>query len=114
MAWIAQEVLTQLGRDTGEELLPDLVAIFVEDGEVNLRALSAALANENAEALLLLAHTLKSVCATYGALVCHEQALALELASRQLDWPTIRQGVNDLLLSLPASSAELQQRVANP
>ncbi len=113
MKWIEQEVLVQLGRDTGVELLPDLVAIFVEDGDANLRALALALASENAEELLLLAHTLKSVCATYGAVICREQAKDLELATRQLDWPAMRQGVTLLQQSLPASSSELQRLVAS-
>ena len=114
MELIAQDILAQLGRDTGTELLPELVTIFIEDGELNLRAMELALVDDNAEALLLLAHTLKSVCATYGAMLCREQALALESACRQLDWSAIRQGVTLLQQSLPASSAELRRLVASP
>ncbi|MGL4207595.1 MAG: Hpt domain-containing protein [Aeromonadaceae bacterium] len=114
MKWIAQETLAQLGRDPGLELLPAVVAIFVDDCEVNLRALQQALVQENAEELLLLAHTLKSVCATYGAMICRDQALALESACRQLDWVAIREGVSRLQQSLPASSRELQQLVGHP
>jgi histidine phosphotransfer protein HptB len=108
MQWIDQQILAQLGRDAGEELLPQLMTIFVEDGHKNLDELTAALQERDAEHLLLLAHTLKSVCATYGAMQCHADALALESSCRQQEWGAIEQGVARLHVSLPASSDSLQ------
>jgi HPt (histidine-containing phosphotransfer) domain-containing protein len=107
MQWIDEEILAQLGRDAGEELLPQLVAIFVEDGQKNLDALVGAVRTRDAEHLLLLAHTLKSVCATYGAMCCHAEALALENSCRQQKWTAMEQGVADLQISLPASCSAL-------
>lgn len=107
MKWIERDVLDQLDRDTGGELLPGLVQLFVEDGQQSLRGLTQALANRDLESLKLLAHTLKSVCATYGALVSRDQALSLEQACQQQDWELIHQGVNALQDSLPKSFSTL-------
>ena len=64
MNWIDQEILGQLSQDVGDELLPQLVTIFIEDGQKNLAELDQALERRDAGKLLLLAHTMKSVCAT--------------------------------------------------
>ena len=53
MHWIDQPILEQLGQDAGEELLPQLVAIFIEDGQKNLAELEHALRRHDAEQLLL-------------------------------------------------------------
>lgn len=107
MHWIDEEILIQLGRDAGEELLPSLVTIFAEDGQTNLEILVAALRDRDAERIMLLAHTLKSVCATYGAMRCHAEALALESRCREQNWADIERGVASLQVSLPASTAAL-------
>ena len=114
MHWIDQPILEQLGQDAGEELLPHLVTIFIEDGQKNLAELEHALRRHDAEQLLLLAHTLKSVCATYGAMVCHGEAQRLEQACRQDNWPQMEQLVTALLQSLPASGQALQALIAEP
>lgn len=114
MEWISREVFARLGQDTGEELLPALVQIFVEDGQQNLLAIDNAFASHDAEELCLLAHTLKSVCATYGAVVCHDHALGLEQACRRHDWRIIQQWVNQLKTSLPHSLMAIQDLVSEP
>ena len=114
MHWIDQPILEQLGQDAGEELLPQLVTIFIEDGQKNLAELEQALLRRDAEQLLLLAHTLKSVCATYGATVCHGEAQRLEQACRQGNWSQMEQLVAALQHSLPASSQALLASMAEP
>ena len=49
MHWIEQPILEQLGQDAGEELLPQLVTIFIEDGQKNLAELEQALRRRGAE-----------------------------------------------------------------
>lgn len=112
MEWIDRDVFAQLGRDTDESLLPTLVQIFVEDGESSMQAMAQALANRDREGLCLLAHTLKSVCATYGAGVCQEQASRLEQACRQDDWPSIEAVIFQLQSTLPSTIAELRTLAA--
>lgn len=114
MHWIEQPILEQLGQDAGEELLPQLVTIFIEDGQKNLAELEQVLRRRDAEQLLLLAHTLKSVCATYGAMVCHEEAQRLEQACRQSNWSQMEQLVAALQQSLPATSQALLASLAEP
>ncbi len=103
MKWIERDILDQLDRDTGGELLPELVTLFVEDGQQSLRGLAQALAAQDRESLKLLAHSLKSVCATYGALVCRDQALSLEQACQQEEWPLLSRRVSELQNSLRQS-----------
>lgn len=114
MNWIDQTILGQLSLDAGNELLPQLVTIFIEDGQKNLTELNQALEQHDVEKLLLLAHTMKSVCATYGATICHGDAQQLEKACRQLDWPQITQRVAALRTSLPASNQALAELIAEP
>ena len=114
MNWIDQEILGQLSQDVGDELLPQLVTIFIEDGQKNLAELDQALERRDAEKLLLLAHTMKSVCATYGATLCHCDAQQLERACRQLDWQQISQRVAVLHTSVQASNQALAELVAEP
>ena len=42
MNWIDQTILGQLSLDAGNELLPQLVTIFIEDGQKNLTELNSA------------------------------------------------------------------------
>lgn len=113
MHWIEQPILEQLGQDAGEELLPQLVTIFIEDGQKNLAELGQALRRRDAEQLLLLAHTLKSVCATWR-MVCHEEAQRLEQACRQSNWSQMEQLVAALQQSLPATSRPCWRRWPSP
>ena len=114
MNWIDQEILGQLSQDVGDEVLPQLVTIFIEDGQKNLAELDQALERRDVEKLQLLAHTMKSVCATYGATLCQGDALQLEKACRQLDWPQIAQRVAVLHTSVQASNQALTELVAEP
>ncbi len=77
---LTPETLVQLEKDVGRALLPELV---------------------------LLAHTLKSVCATYGATRCHHEARGLEMAARSAQWQGMADGVHLLRESLPATMQAL-------
>ncbi|MFC3914436.1 Hpt domain-containing protein [Pseudaeromonas sharmana] len=112
MQWIDQQIIDQLGQDAGYEILPQLVTIFVEDSEQALLEMEKALSSQDAETLSLLAHTLKSVCATYGANQSHLEAKALEMACRQQRWDSIRQYLAALQYSVPQSSLSLQRFIA--
>ena len=104
---LTPEMLVQLEKDVGSALLPELVALFISDGTDTLAKLQTALQSRDAAELVLLAHTLKSVCATYGATRCHHEAKALEMAARSAQWQDIAEGVQRLLASLPATMQAL-------
>ncbi len=112
MQWINQQILDQLGQDAGYDLLPQLIDLFIADGELTLQQMDAAVQARDVEALLLLAHTLKSVCATYGANQSHLEAKAMEMACRQQRWDAIAQYLAALKYSIPASSDDLRGLVS--
>ena len=104
---LTPETLVQLEKDVGSALLPELVALFISDGTDTLAKLQTALQSRDAAELVLLAHTLKSGCATYGATRCHHEARGLEMAARSAQWQGMADGVHLLRESLPATMQAL-------
>ena len=109
---LTPETLVQLEKDVGSALLPELVALFISDGIDTLAKLQTALQSRDVAELVLLAHTLKSVCATYGANQSHLEAKAMEMACRQQRWDAIAQYLAALKYSIPASSDDLRGLVS--
>lgn len=99
--------LAQLRQDVGDALLPELVALFNRDSQQNLTRLQQAMVASDLPLLTLQAHTLKSVCATYGAQVCQDQAKALEAAARSGDSEKIAIWVGALSQTLPSTMRAL-------
>ena len=99
--------LAQLRHDVGDALLPELVALFNSDSQQNLTRLQQAMVAADLPLLTLQAHTFKSVCATYGALICRDQAKALEAAARNGDSEKITMWVGALSQDLPATMRAL-------
>jgi HPt (histidine-containing phosphotransfer) domain-containing protein len=64
-------------------LLRRVVALFVEKSPPLLEQMSAAVENGNAEEVFRTAHSLKSSCATVGALALSETCRRLEQAGRE-------------------------------
>jgi HPt (histidine-containing phosphotransfer) domain-containing protein len=71
--------LRWLGGD--QQLLRELVGIFVDDGPKRLEALRAAMTAADAQQLEQIAHSLKGSAAILGAVRLQESALALEEAA---------------------------------
>ena len=61
------KVLTQMAGDVGLEVLPQLISVFVDDSTAKLSQFRKLFDNGDWSGLAMEAHTLKSVCATYGA-----------------------------------------------
>ncbi len=64
------------------QLLQDLVDIFLEDLPRRLRALRAALAEDDVEGLLAAAHAIKGSVSTFAAAAAYEAASQLEDLAR--------------------------------
>jgi len=64
-----REALARLRRFGGDVLVRDMLAIFAEDAPVRLRAARAGVAAGDPAAVRLAAHSLKSSCAQFGAVV---------------------------------------------
>jgi len=69
-------------RSEGDELLQDLIALFLSETPKRLKTLSASVAAGNCGEAERAAHTLKSSAATLGALALGATASAAEAAAR--------------------------------
>ena len=79
-AAVLEELAASVGGDRG--FVEELIRTYLEDTEGQLAAIEAAIAAEDAGALIRPAHTLKSSSATLGAKRLAERARALEIAGR--------------------------------
>lgn len=72
-----------------EELMPDLIEVFFEDGAFRLHQLHASVNNHDSQEVLKTAHSLKGSSATLGMLAFSSLCLQLESAARCGDWNRI-------------------------
>lgn len=79
MSLIDTKIIKQLSTDVGEDMLGDLISIFISDTEERMKAMKLQLEERDLANLAITAHTLKSVCAQYGATVTSARAKELEL-----------------------------------
>lgn len=77
-AAVLEELAASVGGD--REFVHELIRTYLDDTEAQLAAIEAAVAAEDASALIRPAHTLKSSSATLGAKRLAERARALEMA----------------------------------
>lgn len=59
-------VLEQLARDTDDSMIPELLAIFLSDGRLQLEKIESALASCDDDGLAAAAHALGGSMATFG------------------------------------------------
>jgi len=72
-----------------EELLPDLLQVFLEDGEMRLRQLTTSLRQKDEPQISSTAHTLKGSSATLGMSALSQLCQQLESAARDHDWHNV-------------------------
>ncbi|MGH7839711.1 MAG: Hpt domain-containing protein, partial [Candidatus Binataceae bacterium] len=75
------EVIAEL-RGEGDELLEDLIALFVSETPTRMTTLAASVHAGNCKEAERAAHTLKSSAATLGAIAMSAAAAAAEDAAR--------------------------------
>ena len=73
-----------------EELLEQVIDIFLADAQLELDALNDALAAEDAEAALRLAHSIKGAASNISALAVSDAALSIERAVSEGDFAEAR------------------------
>jgi len=82
---LCDQVLSQLAKDTGYDLLPDLLSIFIADIEQRLSAIELS-GRQSCQWWQFQLHPLKSTSATYGALKLNALTQSLEsLCQQQLE-----------------------------
>jgi len=96
-----ETVLTNLSSsvDDDRSFVLELIETFLADGPDQLTAIDAACAEDDAEALVRPAHTLKSSSATVGALRLSTTARELEMVGRA---GTLGQGIDEPIARLRA------------
>ncbi|MEE4297001.1 MAG: response regulator [Wenzhouxiangella sp.] len=96
----------QSGGD--EALLREVLTVFLGEFPDHLTDLQKYLDEENREHLELAAHSIKGLCATFGAAIASEAALQLETACSQgQEWASIRALTESLVQQLEAAGAQL-------
>lgn len=95
-----EETMSRLGGDT--ELYADLVRFFLEDSQELTQRLRAKLLADDLRGVEMCAHSLKGLCANFGAHRATSAAFTLEEAAR-----------NGKAVNLPESACELEAAVAD-
>ena len=72
-----------------EDLMPDLLQVFLEDGEMRIRQLAASLRQKDWRQISSTAHTLKGSSATLGMSTLSYLCQQLESAARDHDWHNV-------------------------
>jgi len=101
MEWVDRKVLQQLAEDIGPDMLPVVIAVFIEEVGEQLSQLRPLYEQGEWEALARVAHSMKSSCGSYGAIPSYQQVMALEMASKQADVAEAERQLKLLEASLP-------------
>ena len=78
----ALDLIRSLQPEAGDELLAQLIGIYLEDAPKHIVAMRAATQHSDVDALRVAAHTLKSSSAQLGALRLSESCRTLEQRAR--------------------------------
>lgn len=81
LEWNRSFALEQTAGD--EELLTELVELFVDSSMDNLKSLKQAVSEENAEGVVAAAHSLKGASASLGIESVRQLVLAMETDARK-------------------------------
>ncbi|MDM5135779.1 Hpt domain-containing protein [Aeromonas salmonicida] len=101
MEWLDQKVLRQLAEDIGQEMMPVVISVFIEEVGEQLTQLRPLYERRDWPALARLAHSMKSSCGSYGAQLSYQQVVALELACKHEDADEVACLLTQLEQSLP-------------
>lgn len=82
MPLISPSAFADLREMSGDELLNELIDVFLEDGPKMIAAMQAALAAHDVDAFRRNAHSMKSNADTFGATALADLARALEVMGR--------------------------------
>jgi len=109
-AALDEAVISVLANDLSEELMPAVVATFVEETEQRLDAIERAVEAGDAQQAGGEAHALKGSAATFGARALRDSAFAVEQAGRAGDGDAIRAELDRLRSRSAAAIAALRER----
>lgn len=76
--WVDEAILYDLFKDTGEDMAPALVDVFIQELDERVEALKQAISNSDLLNLAEQAHAIKSSSASYGAMKLSNLAQSME------------------------------------
>ncbi|MFH1138347.1 MAG: response regulator, partial [Pseudomonadota bacterium] len=94
LVWDEEELLERTGGDS--DLIRELLGLFLSGIDDRLEELEKSLASSDWSALTAQAHALKGASANLSAKAFSAQALDLEKAGRDRDWPAARAALRNL------------------
>lgn len=94
------ESLLELDRDTGGELVFEMLDAYRADHPGYLKAIKSRIADQDAAGVVFQAHAMKSTFANFGALKLAEIFRSIELAAKVPDWPTIQSSLHQALKAI--------------
>ncbi len=105
-----ERVIAALASDLSAELMPEVVATFVEEARERIVAIERAVATGDGALAADEGHTLKGSAATFGAVALHDIALAIEQAGQGGDLAALESHLSWLRGCGDAVLSELQAR----
>lgn len=103
-----EETLSRLGGDT--ELFSDLVRFFLEDADELTQRLRTKLIANDLRGIEMCAHSLKGLCANFGAHRATSAAMTLEDAAKAGQTANLQQATRDLEAAVADLKAALAVR----
>ncbi|MGL4716313.1 MAG: Hpt domain-containing protein [Aeromonas sp.] len=101
MECVDRKVLQQLAEDIGQDMLPVIIGVFIEEVSDQLSQLRPLFERGEWDALARVAHSMKSSCGSYGAIPSYQQLMALEMACKQADIAEAARQLQLLEVSVP-------------
>jgi HPt (histidine-containing phosphotransfer) domain-containing protein len=83
--YVSEQVLQQLVRDTAPDIVPDLLAFYIEDAKKRVRLIQRAVKGKDIKTLEFETHSLSSSAAAHGSEKLHQMARIIEKLCRQND-----------------------------
>ena len=84
-AYVSEQVLQQLARDTAPDIVPDLLAFYIEDAKNRIGLIQEAVKGKDMKTLEFETHSLGSSAAAHGNEKLHQLARKIENLCRQND-----------------------------
>ena len=109
MSRIDVNILKQIGNDVGMDMYDSLIEIFISDSSERLESLKSQFENNDLAKLKITAHTLKSVCAQYGAMGC--SAIAKDLEKMCVDHPSDNETIGKTVAQLSNELNEAMKEI---
>lgn len=109
--WLDEEILGQLRRVGGEDLIQELMRLFITHAPERVRRARRALARGDLERAAKAVHSLRSASATLGARELADSLRGIESAAERGDAETVGRGWPEVEDRVAALLGHLEERL---